>query len=284
MKNIKVWKIDITSPMGALESVELPKSIKTLNEASSYLPGGAYTTFRTYNGRKVIRLAEQIQRLEESCRTVNQPILIDEKSFREVLRETVDLYPARGELRFRISVDLEHEPGFLFIVLELLQVPSKEEYINGVRVVTCDLQRFEPKAKLTNFISKANRIREQLPDSVHEALMVNTRGFILEGLSSNFFGILNGELWTEEEVVLSGITRGLVIEEALKAGIIVNSIPILISDIPALEGAFITSASRGILPICCIDDIVIVNSAQGDLINKLIKLYNDRIFLEVKPI
>ena len=87
--------------------------------------------------------------------------------------------------------------------------------------------------------------------------MVDEAGRILEGLTSNFFAVKGNEIWTNEESVLSGITRSLVLDEAVRNELPVNFRSITITEIPILEEAFITSSSRGILPVKQIDEVLI---------------------------
>jgi branched-chain amino acid aminotransferase len=161
------------------------------------------------------------------------------------------------DLRIRVVLDLEVAPGEIYLMVELLKTPPTDAYDSGVQVITCRLQRDNPKAKLTASIPVADKIRGQLPTGVEEALMVDEAGRILEGLTSNFFAVKDNEIWTNEESVLSGITRLLVLDEAVRIELPVNFRSITITEIPNLEEAFITSSSRGILPVKQIDRILI---------------------------
>ena len=46
---------------------------RSMREASAALPEGAYTTFRTYGGNRLLRLDQHIRRLEESVALMGQP-------------------------------------------------------------------------------------------------------------------------------------------------------------------------------------------------------------------
>jgi len=45
-------------------------------------------------------------------------------------------------------------------LMEELNTPDADDYRLGVKVVTRKIQRQNPKAKLTNFIDKASKIRQ----------------------------------------------------------------------------------------------------------------------------
>ena len=67
-------------------------------------------------------------------------------------------------------------------------------------------------------------------------------GAILEGLSSNFFGLVGGALHTEEERVLAGLTRSMVLEIA--ADLLPGARGAAQRAAVRAQEAFITSASR----------------------------------------
>ncbi len=280
MADVCIWKYTPGEQKeDGILPVQLAQSPKTLNEASQQLPKGVYTTLRTYNYSKVLPLEDHIRRLDESSRLVGKPHLIDADALWKALGTAVFAYRLEDEkpaeesswrdVRIRITMDLENNCGTLFITVEALQTPSLSEYQTGVRVVTIPGQRENPKAKQTDFISTGEAFRRDLPQGVNEALLVNRDGFILEGLTSNFFAIRNGNLITADTNVLPGITRSLVLNGALAENIPVKLEEIPVSDIVAIDEAFITSSSRSILPIQTIDDIQIGTIQPGPITQRL---------------
>ena len=87
-------------------------------------------------------------------------------------------------------------------------------YEEGVACVTLDVRRENPHSKDTRFIADGpGRLREAAGRGRGGAARGRGRG-VLEGLSSNFFAVVGGALRTEEERVLIGVTRSLVLEVA----------------------------------------------------------------------
>ena len=161
----------------------------------------------------------------------------------------------------------------------------KDDYANGVQVISCNIcKRENPKAKLTNFISQAETVRNKLPTGVHEALIVNGGGQILEGLSSNFFAVQNGELKVADDGALSGLTMKMVLEEADRLQIAHHSKGICISEIDKIDEAFITSASRSILPVTSIDKKPVGDGAVGKVTKQLQAAFQRRLLNEIKSI
>jgi branched-chain amino acid aminotransferase len=258
---IAIWRAEIEPRESfQLQPVELHPSPGSLDAASQELPPGVYTTFRTFNGDKILSLNDQVKRLEQSASLVDCPIHIPINLLREILRKVLRSYPSQ-EKRVRISMDLT--TGAIYILIEPLQIPGKTQYEQGVRVLTVRHQRQNPKAKQTQFIEIADTIRKNYPGDVNDLLMVNDDGFILEGLNSNFFAVRNAEIYTADENVLSGITRETVLKIIRQLEIPYHLYPVHVTDLGKVEEAFLTSASRSVLPIAQIDQIWMKDQVPG---------------------
>ena len=277
---IAVWKVTPGEKPGP-ERLDL--KVDTLDHGTQQLPGGGYTTFRTHAGTRVDRLEEHFDRLEESARLIGQSVTVARPALRAALRQTLAAYPA-PERRVRLSVDLQREPGVFYILVEALHVPSEAEYARGVRVVTRSMHRDNPKAKQTAFIETAERVRRELPPGINEAVMIAEDGRVLEGLSSNFFAVLDGVVWTAEEGVLPGITRHVVLECIRESGIPICLEGIRREDLPRAREAFITSASRAVLPVTTIDDCPVEDGKPGVVTLALLAAYRRRIEIELEEI
>jgi branched-chain amino acid aminotransferase len=220
----------------------------SLAASSEALPAGAYTTLRTYGGRGVLRLAAHLRRLEESTALQGRPGSVDDRAARRAIAE------ALGATRHPESrVRLTFAPPRLFVAVEPFTPLPARLYAEGVPCVTLALQRDNPHSKDTRFIATAQQAYARLPERVEEGLLVAQDGAVLEGLSSNFFAVRKGELWTEEVLVLAGVTRSLVLEVA--AGVLPLRREAVRKDTLALvDEAFVTSVSREVLPVTRIDD------------------------------
>jgi branched-chain amino acid aminotransferase len=271
--NIALWKLESSRDKPpALQEIHLDPALTDLNAVSKTIPGGVYTTFRTYERSKILPLDDQITRLEESARLVGTPLSLDETILRAALRQVLGRFPAI-EMRLRLTIDLEWEPRTTYIALEPLKTPSEVEYANGVWAVTTPLVRHNPKSKHTAFLSIAEAVRDQLPEGVHEALLVGEGGQILEGLSSNFFAIRSSEIWTAKEEVLPGITRAIVLEEIQNERLPVEFQGFCVTNLSTLDEAFITSSSRSILSVNRIDQSRIGSGKPGPITRLLMQKY-----------
>lgn len=279
--SIGVWKLILIPGGFELEVVNLPQAAQSMNDVSAALPGGAYTSLRTYGRCRGLRLQAHFARLEQTARLAGHDIAVPAGELRAGLGRLAQESGLAGpELRFRITLDLEAEPGRLYIAAETLTVPAQADYEHGVAVVTTDLQRLDPKAKLTRFISRAAGVRGALAEGINEAVMINPAGFVMEGLSSNFFGLLGNEVRTAEEGVLAGITRGLALEAAAALGMPVRLEPLHRTDLRRLDEAFLTGTSRGILPVRRIDALEI--EAPGAATSILMRAFNNLLEAELE--
>jgi branched-chain amino acid aminotransferase len=257
MPELAIFKIIISEKdILRLDKVTFKSQPTSLNSASRMLPKGVYTTLRTYEGSKVLPLQDHIKRLEISAKLLGHNISSQKDIFYKSLQIAVKDY-LPGDSRVRFTVDLETCPGEIFLSIERLHLPSPRDYAEGVITATCPVHRENPESKNTAFIETAEGIRQKMPLEVHECLLLNEQGQILEGLSSNFFYVREGVVRTASEGILPGITRSLVINAAAAADLPVLLEAAHISDVTMMQEAFITSSTRSVLPVSQIDSTII---------------------------
>lgn len=281
---IAIWQIpDDFITDQALEKIDLHPEPLTLDEATRQLPGGAYTTFRTFGRFQVLSLTNHFNRLEETARLADKPLHLDRSMLKQALHQAFIKYPS-DEKRVRIILDLTHHEGTIYILIEKLVVPSSEDYEHGVKVITRQMHRQNPKAKLTGFIKTATTVRHEIPEGIHEVVMYDEHHHMLEGLSSNFFAVKNGVIWTAGEGVLSGITRQTVLEIIQAKGLPVNLSGYKVENLGDLDEAFITSTSRAVLPIREIDGHQIGDGAPGKITRSMMTCYQEAISTDIETV
>lgn len=260
-----------------LRAIDIPAA--TLDEVSRALPQGAYTTLRTYGGNRFLDLLHHLARLTESLRLLDGGATVNEDALRHALADALAAtrYP---EARLRVTVPIAGAP--IYVTVEPFTPYPAELYRDGILTVTMLMARQNPRAKSTAFIAPSRALQGQLPPGVHEVLMVDGSGAILEGFSSNFFGILAGELRTAEEGVLAGVTRGIALRAA--EGLLpIRHAPVIQTDIPHLQEAFITSASREVMPVVRINDDVIGDGRPGPLTQAIAARFTVLVQAESQP-
>jgi branched-chain amino acid aminotransferase len=250
----------------------------SLSASSSALPEGAYTTLRTYGGRGVVRFDQHIRRLEQSAATQGRPASIDRAAARRAVRRALDA-AAHPESRLRLTF----APPRLFVAIEPFPPLPTRCYEEGVACATLDVRRENPHAKDTRFIATAQGAYDRLPAGVEEGLILGEDGAILEGLSSNFFGVVDGVLRTEEERALGGVTRSLVLEVA-EALMPIERRAVGRDERPRLAEAFLTSVSREVLPVVQIDDRPVGDGRVGEKTRAILRGFADLVRSEAESL
>jgi branched-chain amino acid aminotransferase len=249
-----------------------------LAESSARLPRGVYTTLRTYGGDRVVRFGEHIRRLEESAAAQGLAAHLDEAALRSSLAAALRA-TAHPESRIRLT----WTPPRISAAIEPFEPLPAAWYENGVSCATVRLRRDRPQAKDTRFLGAAEAAYAALPPGRHEGLLVGEDGALLEGLSSNFFAVREGILHTEDERVLHGLTRALVLEVA-RSLLPRATAALRLDQLAEASESFITSASRGILPVVRVDEVWIGRGRPGPLTGELRARFQAQVEREAQPL
>jgi branched-subunit amino acid aminotransferase/4-amino-4-deoxychorismate lyase len=106
---------------------------------------------------------------------------------------------------------------------------------------------------------------------------------LLEGFSSNFYGVLDGELRTSEEQMLYGIARRIVLEVA--ADLLPGRLePVRRVELPGLQEALLSSSGRGVVPIVQVDECRIGDGAPGPITRAIQAGYDAWVERHLEPI
>lgn len=236
-----------------------PGEFDSLQQATRDETEGVYTVCNTQGGGRVFRLDAHLDRLEESAARQGLAVHLPRRRVRLALRSMLD-ESGYDEMRLRLSVPRQ-APYELLIAIEPWRPPPDHLRREGVRcVIARGLARRDPAAKDSAWLQQRSRFT--MPPGCHEALLIGVEGSILEGLSSNFYAVADGELRTAADGALAGITRGIVLQLA-PAILPVNLSAPRLEETGLFDEAFISSSSRGLLPVVQIDDQVIGDGRPG---------------------
>ena len=281
---LQTWRITPT------KNLKLETDASTLDEITQRLPEGYYSTFRTFDGgRKVLGLAAHLRRLYDPVAAPE----VDESTLRRQLSTLLEPFRP-GEARVRTVMTKQ---GEAYLAIAPLELPPRQVYENGVQVETTEIERQRPRLKSTGFIARSDAERKHLAQQgIFEALLVKD-GKILEGMTSNFFYIKSHRaerseakskreaiLYTASENILFGITRETVIEIARGRGLDVQFQPLELGQLRMIDEAFITSSSRGIVPVVQIDRKTIGQGRPGPLTKDLRIVYESYVIEKAEKI
>lgn len=276
---ISIWKL---AGQGR-EAVFFP-DLTSLDSITRQLPAGFYSTFRTFHsGTHALGLQAHLDRLYLPAAKLGILPSATSTNLRRQIAALLEAFTPY-EARVRIILLREGNPGMVYVALEPLKVLPRSVYEQGVRVVTTHVQRETPTLKTTAFISASQHEREVLAaQRAFDGLMLHD-GHILEGLTSNFFYVKDGKLGTAQHGILKGVTRHEVIQIARADGIEIYYEALPIAETGKIDEAFLTSSSRGIVPIVEVDSTKVGSGVVGLMTKRLMQLYKADVEKRVESI
>jgi branched-chain amino acid aminotransferase len=245
---------------------------------------GLFETMRSYNGN-IFRLDSHLERLYQSleCIYLNVPMTAGE--IKNAIGQTllingqtecmIRLTISRGEQLSGFNIDSDMAPTVVIIVKPLEDLP-REWYEQGIRIslFPATAQKVGGLArsiKSCNFLNNI-LVREKANqrNSV-EGILIDEKGLITEGTTSNIFIVKNGTLITPaiNENILAGITRQAVLDIASLLNLPVAQQAITQEEIYHAEEVFITNSRIEILPVCRADGRKIGNECPGPITRQL---------------
>ena len=267
--NPRLWQIHADAAPAALSL-----DAGSLDDVSRWLPQGFYSTFRTFgNCTRALELRLHLARLYDPAAALGLQPAVDRCVLRSTLRHLLADYRSFGEARVRISLSTQEQPGSIFVAIEPLKRFPDEVYRQGVHVVSSHVARADPRLKSTAFIRQSEQARRAVSQGgAFEGLIVR-HARILEGLTSNFYYVLDGVLGTAHKGVLLGVTRRLVLQLARAEGLQIALRALRVALLPGISEAFITSSSRGIVPVVAVDDRPVATGLVGPITRRLLERY-----------
>lgn len=161
---------------------------------------------------------------------------------------------------------------------------GQEALEKGINVKTSSFSRHHVnstmcKAKANgNYMNSILAHQEATNDGYHEALLLDTQGYVTEGSGENIFIVKKGKLYTPTLTsALDGITRDSVITIAHDEGIEVIEKNITRDEVYTADEAFFTGTAAEITPIKELDRRMIGNGARGEITEKLQSIYFDTV-------
>lgn len=252
-----------------------------------------YEVVRTVS-RRAFQAREHLDRLFLSARRIELDPRRDARAIREAIDHTLAAADHPGESYVRIIVtrgegplDIATDgtgPARLIIIVAPLKEHPRENYERGVSLRLVERMRnpaqsLDPAIKSGNYLNSVLALMEARKEGAYEALMRNERGELTECTTSNIFIVSGGRLRTPslESGILSGITRNTILDMCRRASIPADETRLLPDDLARADEAFITSTTRGIMPVCTIDARPVGTGTPGPLTRRLMSLYNTRM-------
>lgn len=232
---------------------------------------GAFELLRTYNGHP-FALDEHLKRLQHSVHKMGLLLPWKTEELARIVLETLQRNQgsAHWESNIRIIVTggsstdfVTHQgrPRLLVLVSEMPRQPE-EWYTEGVKITTMRSRRILPGAKSINYLSATIAMKKARAQGAVEAVYVDRDGLVYECTTSNIF-MFNGEtLVTPGRRILSGITRGFILELAQRL-FQVDVRDMTLEELLGADEIFLTGTNKGVVPVVQVDDRRIGDGRPG---------------------
>lgn len=255
-----------------------------------FLYGDAvYETLRTWQGRAFL-LREHFARLSEAADALGIAVPWTLERIGQEIRATLEAAGGDGESLVRVILTrgvgalspdpatCESPTGIIIVTPHLEYSP--EMYREGVPIAISARRRDPTIASLKtgNLIHQVLGARDSAARGVSEVIFLNSEGYLSDGTRSNIFFVRSQELLTpsKECGIVRGITRAMVIGIARKLGVRVVEDQFLPDIIDGCSEAFLTSTTRGIMPVREIDLRPLCHGA-GPLTARLTEGYRTQV-------
>ncbi len=255
---------------------------------------GLFETMRSYGGR-VFRLDRHLARLMRSAQKLGLAVVLDPVELERAIYDTLTANKL-SDARLRLTVSAgEGErrlvppasgKATIVVVAEEIDIPSYI-YQEGVTAAIVSLRRNSQSpllgVKSLNYLDSLAAHSEAQARGADEAIMLNERGLVAEGSTSNIFLAAAGKLLTPSlgSGILPGITREAVLELAHALGIAAVEGEIPQSDLPQADEVFLTNSVREIVPVVTVDGNAIGSGRPGDRTKKLMAAYKELVRKEL---
>lgn len=277
--------------------------------------GGVYAAFGTWHDLRVIRLGDHFDRLEDSAARLGFDLSLDRDLVRSELCEVLrgaGLSGARLRLTAHPDDRTANDAPLLTLAAEPFAGPSPEARARGVSCRTAPhAARANPRAKQTSWLADRAHLGDAHPTSpgaprAHDApdewLLLDDEERILEGASSNFYAVFPRagatgpgatgpeaapgpgaapggedafELRTAGDGILPGIARSIVLEVAPEVATLRLVAP-RTAELAEAREAFLTSSSRGVVPVVRIDARSVGSGEPGPVTREISRRYDAR--------
>jgi D-alanine transaminase len=242
------------------------------------LGDGVYEVIPVYNSRP-FRLTQHMARLQNSLNGVRMQNPYTEAEWSEVIQHLVEVNGGGDQAVYlqvtrgvapRDHVFPEGVEPTAFVMTNPIKPLPVSYKAEGIKAITVeDIRWAQCDIKAITLLPNS-LLRQQAQDAgAQEALLIRD-GLMTEGSASNSYAVIEGVLYTapKDEKVLPGITRDLVLELAVSAGIEVKEEPVSLEALRAADEIWISSSTREVLPVTVLDNQAVGTGKPGPVWQK----------------
>ncbi len=264
---------------------------------SGYLVGdGVWEGIRLHNGTLVF-LDRHLDRLFAGAAAIDLDLGMTRDEVAAALYATAERNGMHDGVHVRLMVTRgdkttpsQHPANLVggpnVVIIAEHKKADPEVRTRGITLFTATVRRPGPDVldQRLNCHSKLHEVIA-LIQAVHagadEALMLDVNGSVATCNATNFFIVRSGEVWTSTgHYNLNGVTRGMVVDVARQAGIVVREKDYSLTDVYAADESFVTGTFGGLTPVREIDGRSIGTEVPGPMTVRLSELYASAVARE----
>jgi branched-chain amino acid aminotransferase len=260
---------------------------------------GVFEGIRAYNGR-VFKLKEHIDRLFYSAKAILLSIPMSHRDITRIVIETcrrnkirdgyIRLVVTRGVGSLGLNPFKCKKPSVI-VIADKIQLYPPELYARGLEIITVPTVRnlhsaLNPAIKSLNYLNNVLAKIEAINGGCEEAIMLNAEGYVSECTGDNVFVLKGGHLFTPplSAGALYGITRGVVLDLAREAGMMVSEPDLTRYDLFNADECFLTGTGAELIPVVKIDGRSIGSGKPGPITRSLVQKYHTLTRTSGEPI
>lgn len=259
---------------------------------------GAFEGIRCYrraDGRSAIfRLREHIKRLFDTCHICTMEIPFTQEQIEQACIETVrannfaDCYIRPvvflGDGQMGLGA-LGNQVRVAVICWEWGSYLGDEGLQKGIRAKVSSFNRHHVNASMVKgkingqYVNSILAKREVMKSGYHEAIMLDTEGYISEASGENIFLVIDGQLYTTPigASILGGITRDTVMRLADERGYTIHLQRFTRDMMYCADEVFMTGTAAEVTPVREVDDRTIGAGGKGPITATLQDAYFDLV-------
>ena len=237
---------------------------------------GVYEVFPVYNGL-ILGLESHLKRLQKGLDAINIVNPYDKKGWISIINKLISYHQENRKQAIYLQIsrgcddDRKHTHGKLEPTVYMQSSPfkgqTKDDLLIGSDAITRDDIRWSQcDTKATSLLANIMFAQEAKNHGVEEVILIRD-GIVTECSSSNLFLVKNNCIYTHPKgpYILPGITREIVIDCAKYCDIEVKEVTFNIDSLMDANEVWISSSTREVVPITCIDDKSINNGNVGEI-------------------
>lgn len=233
---------------------------------------GVFSTIQVIDG-VLFAFHRHWERMRRDAERMRVPFPQDAAVFESALLSLVEANQARNAT-LRVSVIRNHggmwtgpEPTRDYDVVAF--TADKKKWGEGVRLGVVAHARHAASpfagAKILSWSHNLTWLEEAQARGFDEVILLNEHGLVSECTSANIFVAEGSQIWTTplSSGCLPGITRQILLTEVSVPGVELGEKDLELKDLEAADEVFITSTTRGLLPVLEVEGLVIRNGGSA---------------------